>query len=129
MSGPERRYDGFLPGQVAIEAMGKGGFRFGGMSHRGSLLALPSGVHIWDHAAGMPVTADSLAGVFAEAEALDILVVGCGPVRLPVPVSLIAALRSRRIGLEWMDTSNAARTYNVLLAEGRRVGAALIAVD
>ena len=37
----------FLPGRHQLEAYGNGGFRFGGMSHRGSVLALPSGVRAW----------------------------------------------------------------------------------
>ena len=42
------RYDGFLPGQPIIEGYRSGGFHFAGMSHRGSILALPSGIHIWN---------------------------------------------------------------------------------
>ena len=35
---------GFLPGQHPIDGLGGFGFRFADMSHRGSLLALPSGL-------------------------------------------------------------------------------------
>jgi uncharacterized protein len=38
------------------------------------------------------------------------------------------ALQRAGIGLEFMDTPTAARVYNVLAAEGRRLAAALIAV-
>ena len=41
---------------------------------------------------------------------------------------LKARLRERGIGADPMDTGAACRTYNVLMAEGRRVAAALIAV-
>ena len=37
--------------------------------------------------------------------------------------------RETGLALEAMDTGAACRTYNVLLAEGRPVGAALVAVD
>ena len=47
-----------FPGRAPIEAYGNGGFRFADMSHRGSILALPSGIEAWpvasvggDHAA------------------------------------------------------------------------------
>ena len=35
---------GFVPGRAPIDAYGNGGFRFADMSHRGSILALPSGI-------------------------------------------------------------------------------------
>jgi uncharacterized protein len=131
--GPESRktgqiHDGFLPGQVAIEAIGKGGFRFGGMSHKGSILALPTGIYRWDAALPEDISTEALATVFAEGSSLDILVLGTGEKRLAMPSSLLFALRAAKIGLEPMDSSNAARTYNVLLAEGRRVAAALLAI-
>ena len=43
MSAASARY----PGRAAIDAYGNGGFRFAGMSHRGSILCLPSGVYAW----------------------------------------------------------------------------------
>ena len=60
------RYDGFVPGRHTIEAYGAGGFRFAEMSHRGSILALPSGVHAWKVASTAEITEESLAPLFAE---------------------------------------------------------------
>jgi len=74
------------------------------------------------------VTPECLSRAIA-GEALDVLLVGCGPRFLPPPAGLVRALRESGIGLEWMDTGAACRTFNVLLAEERRVAAALIAVD
>ena len=54
----EPQYAGFLPGAHAIEGYGAGGFRFGGMSHRGSILALPSGVYAWAAAIPAEITID-----------------------------------------------------------------------
>ena len=34
-----------FPGRAPIDAYGNGGFRFAGMSHRGSILCLPSGIY------------------------------------------------------------------------------------
>ena len=39
-----------FPGRAPIDAYGNGGFRFAGMSHRGSILCLPSGIHAWEPA-------------------------------------------------------------------------------
>jgi uncharacterized protein len=123
------RGDAFLPERVPIDAYGNGGFRFGGLSHRGSLLLLPSGVYGWPIARFEEIGAESFALVFAETEPIDVLLLGCGEaVRLPA-TALRRAFADRRIGLEAMSTGAAARTYNVLLAELRRVAAALIAVE
>jgi uncharacterized protein len=56
----------------------------------------------------------------------ELVIFGSGSrIRFPRP-ALLQALMSRRIGLETMDTAAACRTYNVLLAEGRSVVAALL---
>ena len=65
-----------LPRRAPIEAYGKGGFRFAGMSHRGSLLCLPSGVWAWPPAAPTEINAAALAPVFAEADAIDLFLLG-----------------------------------------------------
>jgi uncharacterized protein len=76
-----------LPRRVPIDGYGKGGFRFEGMSHRGSLLCLPSGLWAWPvtHAAGIDEAA--LAPVFAEAAEIDLFLLGsaanAGPCRMP----------------------------------------------
>jgi uncharacterized protein len=123
-----RSYEGFVPGRHLIDAYGNGGFRFAEMSHRGSILALPSGVHAWPVEAIADVTRDALAPVFAEGEALELLLLGTGVEISAIPESLRQRFRDARIGLDVMQTGAAARTYNILLAENRKVGAALIAV-
>ena len=120
---------GFYPQQVGIDAYGNGGFRFAGVSHRGSLLCLPSGMHAWPVTAPAEVTLEALAPVLAAAETLDVLLLGMGPDIAPLDSSIRAALRERRVIVEAIATGSAVRTYNVLLAEDRAVGAALIAVE
>jgi uncharacterized protein len=127
MAAPQRLYDGFLPGLHPIDAYGSGGFRFGGMSHRGSILALPSGVRKWEAEDLGGVTGESLAPLIAETDAIDIVLFGWGgvPGRLANEISLWLAGHGLRF--EAMSTSSAAMTYNVLIAEKRRVAAALVA--
>ena len=116
-----------FPGQAPIEAYGNGGFRFAGMSHRGSILCLPSGIHAWRPAE--PLDLPSLAPALAEKDALELLLVGTGArQQFPSP-EMRRAFVEAAVTLETMNTGAACRTYNVLLAEGRAVGAALIAVD
>jgi uncharacterized protein len=118
-----------LPRQVLIDAHGAGGFRFGGISHRGSLLCLPDG--IWGWAVGSPaeVTAEVLSQVFVAARELDFFILGTGIIAWRPPDELWSRFRDAHLALDAMTTGPAVRTYNVMLMEGRRVGAGLIAVE
>ncbi len=125
----EPQYAGFLPGAHAIDGYGAGGFRFGGMSHRGSILALPSGVYAWAPAIPAEITIESLAHLFAEAPGLiEHLLLGTGAAPVPLNLALRQRLRLAGIRAEPMQTGAAARTYSILLGEKRRVAAALLAV-
>lgn len=118
-----------FPGRPPIDAYGAGGFRFAEMSHRGSILCLPSGVHGWDVTDPDAITAAALEQVLAEAGEIEVLLVGMGEEFRRVPKDVQAVLRDRGIVTDSMNTGSAVRTYNVLLAEDRAVAAALIAVD
>jgi uncharacterized protein len=117
-----------LPRQEPIDSYGNGGFRFGEMSHRGSILSLPSGIWAWDVGAASGIDVQALDSVLAEADAIDFLVVGTGATLAPLGAETRAVLQEQNIGLELLTTGAAVRTYNILLAERRRVAAALIAV-
>ena len=118
-----------FPGKAPIEAYGNGGFRFADMSHRGSLLVLPSGIHGWEPADPLALKASDFDKLLAEADRVEILLVGMGKDLRPLPAALRAALKKAGISADPMSTGAAVRTYNVLLAEDRAVAAALIAVD
>ena len=118
-----------FPGRAPIDAYGNGGFRFAGISHRGGLLCLPTGMFAWPVSAPGEVTMESLAQVLAVAEDVDVLLIGIGPDIAAIPRELREALRERKVIVEAVNTGSAIRTYNVLLAEERAVAAALIAVD
>ena len=121
-------FNGFVPGRHLIDAYGAGGFRFGEMSHRGSILALPSGVHVWSVTGIAGLSPESLAPVLTEAAEIGHLIIGTGHDIAFLPKPLQEHLRAAGIVPEAMSTPAAARTYNILMAEGRRVAAALIAV-
>jgi uncharacterized protein len=126
---PEPKYSGFLPGRHVIEGYGAGGFRFAGMSHRGSILALPSGIKTWDVVSPQDITLASLAPVFEEAQGtIEHLLIGTGTSLVPIARELREKLAGIGVGAEAMATGAAARTYSILLGEDRRVAAALIAV-
>ena len=116
-----------FPGRPPLDAYGNGGFRFADMSHRGSILCLPSGVHGWQpHDA---LTVDDFGRVLAEAGSIEILLVGTGHDLRRLSPGLRQAFRDAGIAAEPMSTGAAVRTYNVLLAEDRAVAAALLAIE
>jgi len=117
-----------FPGRAPIDAYGNGGFRFADMSHRGSILCLPSGIHGWDKTEDTPLTLDDITRVLDEAGEIEVLLVGTGKEIRPLPAEIKAALRERHIRSDPMSTGAAVRTFNVMLAESRAVAAVLIAV-
>jgi uncharacterized protein len=126
--------DGFadarhLPIPAPIDAYGDGGFRFGGMSHRGSLLCFPDGIWAWPVASVADLTEVSLAPVCAHGDAIDVFIIGAGRDPWLLPERLRALFRARSISVDVMATGPAVRIYNILLAEDRRAGVGLIAVD
>jgi len=127
LSGVPRLYDGFLPGRHPIEGFGQGGFRFSGMSHKGSIILLPSGIHSFDAPAPFRHQEDLYDKVFTEAADIDILLIGAGLVPIPLPEAVRWRFRDAGIRPDVMPTSSACSTYNVLLDEGRRVAALLVA--
>ncbi|MFB8340862.1 Mth938-like domain-containing protein [Brucella cytisi] len=118
-----------FPGRAPIDAYGDGGFRFAEMSHRGSILCLPSGIHGWEPVTPPILAKADLKMILEQASDIEILLVGTGMDLRRIPGDVRAILREHRISSDPMSTGAAVRTYNVLLAEDRAVAAALIAVD
>ena len=118
-----------LPRPALIDAYGNGGFRFGGMSHRGSLMCLPDGIWAWPVADAVGLTTGAFELAFARGEALDVFLIGAGRDPWPIPQRLRERFHTLQVSVDAMPTGAAVRTYNILLAENRRVGAGLIAVD
>ncbi len=117
-----------FPGRAPIDGYGAGGFSFAQMSHRGSILALPSGIFAWG-ADAAALTPDDFVRVIAEKAEIDLLLIGMGRNMARPPRAVREALEAAGLMIDPMDTGHAVATYNLLLAEKRRVAAALIAVD
>ncbi len=115
-----------FPGVAPIEAYGNGGFRFAGMSHKGSILCLPDGIEAWEPIAIEELSVAKLARVLDRCEALDLVLLGTGKEHKLPAADVLAAFAKVGLALDIMATGAAARTYNVLIGEGRRVAAALI---
>ncbi|CAN7358622.1 Mth938-like domain-containing protein [Phenylobacterium sp. LjRoot219] len=113
----------------SLDAYGEGGFRLDGNRHEGSLLIVKDEPGPWAVTSLAELTPDSLAPVLEAGRAeVEFLLLGVGARNAMPPKAIREALQRAGIGLEFMDTPAAARLYNILTAEGRRVAAALIAV-
>ncbi len=112
-----------------VTAYGNGGFRFAEMSHKGSILCLPTGIWAWDVTSPEDLTVASLSRALSDLKPHSVLLLGTGTTQVFPGPELTRAFAQAQIGLEPMSTGAAARTYNVLLAEKRAIAAALIAVE
>jgi uncharacterized protein len=112
----------------SIDAWGGGGFRVSGVWRPGSLLILDDQPRDWVATALADLTPEAFAEVFAAGGAVEFVLLGTGLVNALPPRPVRDALKAAGVGLEFMSTEAAARTYNVLASEGRRLAAALIAV-
>ncbi len=121
--------DAHYPGRAPIDTYGNGGFRFAGMSHRGGIVTVPSGIYAWDVSSPDAIDEAALARVFAEAGSIDVLLLGTGKHLVPIAKPLREKLRGVHIIADAMSTGAAVRTFNVILAEGRAAAAAFIPVD
>lgn len=112
-----------------VERYGAGKFQISGLTYQNSVLVFPERTLDWSVSTFTDIDADALATVLADSEAaseIELLLLGCGPRMELVSQPLRAPLRAAGIVIEPMDTGAAARTFNLLLSEDRRVAAALI---
>jgi uncharacterized protein len=113
----------------SIDSYGGGGFRLSGEWHRGSLLIVADEARAWPVTRLAEVSRETLAPVFDAGRAeVEFLLLGVGAANALPPKAVRDGLLAAGIGLEFMDTAAAARLYNVLTSEGRRLAAALIAI-
>lgn len=110
------------PGRQVIERYAPSGFRVSGAIYLGPVLIFPDRTEAWAEAA---MTIEGLAPVIAHG-GIELLLLGFGRRMVPLAATVRASLKAAGIAVEPMDTGAACRTYNVLLAEDRRVAAALL---
>ncbi len=107
--------DAYEPGRVVVS----------GTSHRQSIVILPDRIITeWDPQSVTELTDDHFR-VIADLQP-DVVLLGTGPKQLFPPPGLYVTLLDQGIGIEMMDTASACRTYNLLMAEGRKVAAVLL---
>lgn len=111
-----------------IQGYGEGGFRVAGMEYSSSVLVFPGETFAWPLNDISALTLESLQPVIERASDIDLVLIGCGTAQGFISPRLREALRRHHIVIDSMDTGAACRTFNILLAEERRVAAALIAI-
>lgn len=114
-------------GKNVIKGYGNMTFKINDTLHNSSIIVFPDRVVNWDMLSPADICLDTFAQILSEND-LEILLVGCGDVHMPTDVQIYREFQKAGVGLEFMTTGAACRTYNVLLAEGRNVVAALVLV-
>jgi uncharacterized protein len=115
-------------GRQIVTGYGDGLIRVGGRAWRQPILVLPDITMPWPITDPEALTAESLSAVIGHVPRIEVLLVGLGRRFRPLPPAVREALRTAGIAGDAMDTGAACRTYSVLLAEDRRVAAALFPV-
>jgi uncharacterized protein len=115
------------PSQVQlIRRYGRGHFLIGNTDWRQPVLVMPAATTPWNVARAEDVARDNLTALGSAPVPTELLVLGCGARAAFIAPVKRAELKAIGLALEAVDTGSACRIYNVLLAEGRRVAAALI---
>ena len=114
-------------GQQIIQGYAGGVFKISGQSFSEPVIVFPAGTVAWDGVSGFEaLNLDNFSSLIVQKEDIDVVLLGCGPQMAFLNQTLKRALKDAGLHVETMDTGAACRTYNVLMAEGRRVAAALI---
>ena len=115
-------------GQQIIQSYAGGRFRVSGLVYQGAVIIWPDRVLGWGFDGGLDdlSVSDFDAVTGAEDGLPDVVLLGCGAEMRFLPKELRLGLKEVGLNVEVMDTGAACRTYNVLMAEGRRVVAALL---
>ena len=111
------------PAQVQIvRSYGPGRFLIGEREWHEPVLVTPATTRRWEVGSAEQLSAEIVPAL----SGAELLVVGCGARSVFITPDKRAAFRQAGVSLEVVDTGAACRIYNVLLAESRRVAAALI---
>lgn len=111
-----------------IDTYGPGRFRVSNIVYESAIIVFPDRTIAWPVTGFAALTAEDFAPVLDAEPKPEVLLLGCGARMALLPSALRKGLREKGIVVDVMDSPAACRTYNILLAEGRRVAAALFLV-
>ena len=116
-------------GAQIIQGYADGGFRVSGALHNGAALVFQDKTVEWNVSGDVKaLTEADFTPLFDVADDIDVVLLGTGKSMVFCDPALRNALKAQGLNIECMDSGAACRTYNVLMAEGRRVVAALLPV-
>lgn len=116
-------------GRQIVQSYAEGIFRVSGQVYDGPVIVFAERTIPWPVGKTLAeMTAEDFTAILKESGELDVVLMGCGKAMGSMPFALRQDLKDRGIAIDFMDTGAACRTYNVLMAEGRRVAAALLPV-
>lgn len=118
-------------GVQMIHGYGDGRFRIAEAVVDGPVLVMPEVTVPWPVEADFDLATldpETLNPILRADPSFDILLIGCGARQVFLPPTLRQSIRDHGPVVEMMDTGAACRTFNLLLAEARRVAAALLPV-
>lgn len=116
------------PGQQIIQSYTGGAFRISGKLYQSPVIVWPEQTQIWPCHSFSELSVADFSLVYDHDHLPDVLLLGTGESQQFLNPALRQALREKGLVIEVMGTGAACRTYNVLMAEGRRVAAALLRV-
>ncbi len=117
------------PELLLISGYGNKNFRVGEAKLEGNLLLTTKRFYSLEAIGFEDINIEKLKPLFEIEEGIEIIIFGTGEIIKMVPKGIQKHLVSKKIAFDMMDTGAAARTFNVLQMEGRRVAAVLIAVE
>lgn len=115
-------------GRQVIDGYGEGRFCVAGFWREGAVVVLPDRTVAWSPPAFADLTVADFSDVTSADPPVEILLLGSGARAALAPKRLRLDLRAAGVVVESMDSAAACRTFNILLAEGRRVAAALLPI-
>lgn len=116
-------------GTQVVQSYAGGRFKVSGQVYDGGVIVTPVGTREWDAPESVAgLTLDHFQSLIDESRDIDVVLLGCGARPAFLPLKVKTALKDKGLSVDVMDTGAACRTYNVLVAEGRRVAAVLFPV-
>jgi len=115
--------------QQVIQSYANGVLKVSGVSYDHAIFVMPDATLPWDVDAASHVndlSLDHFKPMIKITNDIDVLLLGCGNEMAFLPAPLRQGLKKENLSVDIMDTGAACRTYNVLMAEGRRVACALL---
>lgn len=109
---------------LAVDRYGADGFQVSGQSYSTAIMLRADACQAWHPS--HPLSLDCFAAASDFLQGCDVVLLGSGAKAAFLAPSMRAALKDMGLSVEVMDTGAACRTYNVLLGDGRKVGALLV---